>query len=213
MEIPPGHIPPPYENEEEAKSRLWEMWKLFAASQNYPAGTDSYVTDVYKAIVRRFFPEPGEELLFLGCGDGGEVEAAESLGHWAYGVTLNPNNVKFAREVLCLDHVYYMDGHFLPLNWANKFDGVFGFQYAEHMPSPVLMLVEVLRVLRKGGLGFFRTPGPRGYTLGANLHHHTAPIDVQAEGWMLKSGFVNVRVETLGPEDSAAHLDWWGYKP
>ncbi len=197
--------------------RLFETWGQLAAAQNYPGGTDDYPTNVQEAALKRFFypqvSRPKERLLYLGCGNGKEVAMARDFGFDAWGVTLNENNIRHAEEVLGLQNVFMFDAHLMPLEWADQFDGVFGFQFLEHSWAPIIMLVEVLRVLKPGGLAYFETPGPATWTLDANLHHITCPIDVQAHGWLMKAGFSDPHVEVLGDVTAARHLAIWGRKP
>lgn len=204
-----NHVPPPYS--EDAADRLFAVWQAFAASQNYSGGVDIYVTNDKEPPVREFFPSPSK-LLFLGCGGGAEVKMAIDMGHDAWGVTLNPNNEKHAREVFGLRNIWYGDAHLMPEEWADSFDGAFGFQFLEHSPAPIIMLLEVRRVLRPGGLAYFETPGPKGWTLDSNLHHTTCPTVEQVGGWLLKAGFVDSHVKQLGPEDAARHIAFRGRK-
>jgi SAM-dependent methyltransferase len=152
------------------------------------------------------------KLLFLGCGNGTEVKRTLEMGHDSWGVTLNPNNSVWAREELGLWNVYYHDAHLNPVEWNGSFDGVLGFQFLEHTPSPILLLMEVERILRPGGITYFETPGPEGFTGGSNLHHVTCPTRTQAHGWMLKVGFTDIQVEEIGPPDAARHLSIFGRK-
>ncbi len=206
-----GHIPPPYPDG--SAERLFGAWKQAIAAQNYPGGTDAYGGSEAVAAIRRFFPTGRATLLFLGCGDGTEVRHALDAEHDGWGVTLNPNNVRWARDKLGLEHVYYLDAHLLPEEWAGAFDGVMGFQFLEHTPAPIILLLEALRVLKPGGLVYFETPGPDGFTMAESLHHFTCPTRIQAEGWMLKAGFIEVSVEEIGPTDAARHLGIFGRKP
>lgn len=205
-----GHIPPPYPPD--AADRLLTLWKQAIAAQNYPRGSDQHVTEAQEAALRRFFPSPSK-LLFLGCGDGSEVKVAKNLGHDAWGATLNLGNVRYAAETLGLEHIFYLDAHILPPEWSESFDGVLGFQYLEHSPAPILMLLEVYRILRSGGWCWFETPGPEGWTMDDNPHHFTCPTAVQARGWLLKTDFRDVLAEEIGPPDAARHLGFGGRKP
>lgn len=206
-----GHEVPPYASG--AEGRLFALWRQAIAAQNYPGGSDAHTGDSAAEACRRFFPLK-VKLLFLGCGDGTEVKRAADLGHDAWGVTLNPNNMKHAKEYLGLENVYFFDAHTeMPQEWSATFDGVMGFQFMEHSPAPVLMLAEVWRVLRPGGLAHFETPGPEGWTLDENPHHFTCPTYEQARGWLQKADFVNIVVEELGPPDAARHLGFQGHRP
>lgn len=210
LSLPENFVPPPYA--EGSAGRLFAIWTQFAASQNYPNGVDEYPTTTQESAVRQFFPSPAK-LLFLGCGGGAEVKMATDLGHDAWGVTLNRNNEQHARDALGLSHVWFGDAHLMPEQWADSFDGALGFQFLEHSPAPIIMLLEVLRVLRSGGIAYFETPGPAGWTLDQNLHHITCPIVEQAQGWLLKTGFVDSQVKQLGSTEAARHLAFWGRKP
>lgn len=207
-----GHEVPPYAPG--AEGRLFALWRQAIAAQNYPLGRDEYEGSEAVAAIERFFPNGKAKLLFLGCGDGTEVKQAADRAHDAWGVTLNHNNVKHAKEHLGLENVYFFDAHTeMPQEWSETFDGVMGFQFMEHSPAPILMLAEVWRVLKPRGLAYFETPGPKGWTLDENPHHFTCPTYEQARGWLQKADFVDIVVEELGPSNAARHLGFRGRRP
>lgn len=207
-----GHVPPPYAPYQ--FERLIEYWKVISAAQNYPFGRDEYQGIEAVNACQKYLSKPSK-ILFLGCGDGTEVHRAiEELGHDAWGVTLNPNNVHHAQEILGLESVYYHDCHLTPREWEGQFDAVMGFQLLEHTPAPIILLMEVDRVLKRGGFCYFETPHPVKYTMDDNLHHVTCPIKEQAVGWLLKTGFVDISVEVLTDAPEAArYLGIYGRKP
>lgn len=209
LHIGPGHTPPIYHPD--TAERLFAVWQEMAAAQHYPQGPDHHTGDEAYNACTKYLYKPSRVLL-LGCGDGTEVARVKSLGHDAWGVTLNPNNAVYAKDTLKLQHIYMHDAHFNPVEWEETFDAVMGFQFLEHSPAPLILLLEVERILRQGGICYFETPGPEGWTMDRNPHHFQCPTKPQALGWLLKAGFIDVEVEELGSSDAARHLGIFGVK-
>lgn len=82
-----------------------------------------------------------QRVLLLGCGDGEDVKIFKELGFETLAFDVNRSDYT---DLLA-------DAHFLPFK-NESFDLVFSMQVLEHVHSPWLVVQEVFRVTKKGGL-------------------------------------------------------------
>jgi SAM-dependent methyltransferase len=98
-------------------------------------------------------------LLDVGCGAGNLLQAARKNGWDAQGVDVAANSIKHVREL-------GFEGFHGELQQANlppqHFDVITAAEILEHLAEPRLLLQEVARVLRPGGLFWTTTPHARG---------------------------------------------------
>lgn len=141
-------------------------------------------------------------LLVLGCGVGHDLAWARANGWNATGITLGPMNVAVAREWggVPPDAIRFEDMHLTALE-SGSFDAAIGLHVLEHSWAPLMLLLEVARLLRPGGWAFFRTPQAQDFTGGQELHHVLCPTPRQVRGLMEKAGFKGVEATVDGVED------------
>lgn len=99
------------------------------------------------------------KILDIGCGVAHTVKILRDMGKYAYGITINTDEVKESIERLKLDpeKVELGDVHDLP--WVDgTFDGVILWEIIEHVLSPQAVIWEAARVLRNGGKLMLFTP-------------------------------------------------------
>lgn len=119
-------------------------------------------------------------ILDVGCGSGSFVREMEQLGWEAYGLELNPEAVRYARDHMDLK---VSEGSLPSLKLeAGFFDVVTMFDSFEHMPNPREVLDDVHRILAPGGLLIMNTPnfnsfyrkvfGDRWFNVAAPLHYY-----------------------------------------
>ncbi len=111
-------------------------------------GADArFVADLAGPLVDLLAPQPGEDILDLGCGDGALTETIAASGAHVLGVDGSADMVRAARargiRALC------MDGQSLTLDAT--FDAVFSNAALHWMPDAPAVLRGVRRVLRPGG--------------------------------------------------------------
>src|SRR5688572_26748380 len=92
---------------------------------------------------------PGERLLEIGCGEGGNLFHLRDRGAALYGVDYSPGKVGFARRAACAN-VLVADALRLPFR-DGEFDAVLIRDLLHHLPGGEGALSEAFRVLRPGG--------------------------------------------------------------
>lgn len=194
----PGWKHTKYQSSEEEKRALTNVWNYLIEAQNGMDIDDYVLIPEYNKITMYVMPfvKPPAKLLILGTGTGREVAMARELGYDAFGTSLAPRNIFFAKEMVGVE-VFYCDNHFLPFP-DKSFDCIAGFQVLEHTISPLIMLLECNRLLKEEGWCIMETPPAVSHTMEENLHHTLCPIPVQAEGLFLKSNFNNIQLLKKG---------------
>jgi SAM-dependent methyltransferase len=93
---------------------------------------------------------PGERLLEIGCGEGGNLfHLRNGQSTTLYGVDFSPAKVAFAHRVAAA-HCAAADAAALPFADAT-FDAILIRDLLHHLPQPSLAIAEAHRVLRPGG--------------------------------------------------------------
>jgi len=144
----------------------------------------------------------------LGCGRGEWVELLVENGIEARGVDTNGLQVEQCRarnlDVAEQDLFEYLQ--YVPDNAAGA---VTGFHIIEHLSFNALtmLLNEVLRVLRPGGVAIFETPNPNNVVVGSNYFYldptHRHPLPAELMEFVFKNrGFEKVEVLPLHPWES-----------
>jgi SAM-dependent methyltransferase len=96
-----------------------------------------------------------QKILLVGCGPGYEaVVMQELLGCRVFGVDMNQKYDKWIRSCAQLQNY---DGIALPFK-NNVFDAVYSFHVLEHAVDASLLLGEISRVLKPGGIAWIGTP-------------------------------------------------------
>jgi len=93
----------------------------------------------------------GKDLLDLGCGFGGYSKAFLDASANVIGLDLSPINTQDKIPMVSGDALI------LPFN-DNSFDIVICASLIEHIPEPFLLLKEIYRVLKSGGLLYLSFP-------------------------------------------------------
>ena len=102
----------------------------------------------------------GTNLLDIGCAHGFFLFSASEAGYTTKGVEISQDAVAYARKEFGLD---IEAKPFEELRFAeNHFDVVTLWQVLEHVPYPLMMLKEVHRILKPGGLLVISTPNIEG---------------------------------------------------
>jgi 2-polyprenyl-3-methyl-5-hydroxy-6-metoxy-1,4-benzoquinol methylase len=102
----------------------------------------------------------GTDLLDIGCAQGFFLFSASKAGYTAKGVEMSAEAVAYARDEFGLD---VEDKPFEEVRLAEShFDVVTLWQVLEHVPYPLMMLKEVNRILKPGGLVVVSTPNIEG---------------------------------------------------
>lgn len=156
------------------------------------------------------------EVLDLGSGRGDWLELLRDEGIDARGIDTNPILVKASRasgfEVAAADALDHLGT--LPDQSVNA---ITGFHIVEHLSFEKLILLvqEIVRVLRPGGLVILESPSPENLVVAAcNFYAdptHRRPVYPHTLKFLLtNSGLSDVRLEFLHPVDDSPYRDGEG---
>lgn len=106
-----------------------------------------FVSDLGMPVVDLLSPQPGENILDLGCGDGALTVKLVELGCHVVGVDSSPEMIAAARSLGLSAHV--MDGQ--SLRFTHEFDAVFSNAALHWMKNPERVIAGVWRALKPGG--------------------------------------------------------------
>lgn len=99
-------------------------------------------------------------ILDIGCGTGSALDAAREQGLQTYGIELNPNA---AAETRSLGHtVFSVLIHELDSQWTGRFDMISLNQVLEHVPDPVALVTDCVRLLSARGVIAIAVPSSTG---------------------------------------------------
>jgi len=115
-----------------------------------------------KALSILDFPAP---MLDFGCGDGMFTEAVFGKQPGIIGCDIARAELPSARESgVYAPGVQFADGHHLPYK-TGGFGSVYSNSVIEHIPDPQHVLLELARILRKGGLLVLTVPSDKFHAL------------------------------------------------
>ena len=187
-------------------------------------GVDPQLHELYVALEDRFrgsreeikercheylpYVKDSAPVIDLGCGRGEWLELLAESGIEARGVENNPLQVRKCTDrgldVVEQDLFAYL--RTLPDKSAGA---ITGFHIIEHVSfnALVLLLNEVLRILRPGGVAIFETPNPENVIVGSNYFYldptHRHPLPTELMEFLFKNrGFEHVELLMLHPWES-----------
>lgn len=164
-----------------------------------------FVQTRLEEITAEFAPyRDTNRLLDIGCGAGNLLIAARKHGWNAHGLDVSSNAVKHVRGL----GFEVFQGELAEAKFPDQyFDVITAAEFLEHLPEPRLVLAEIARLLRPGGLLWTTTPHARGLSgrvLGVKWRCIWPPEHLQLfSAGGLKSllrdvGFRAIRVQTTG---------------
>lgn len=123
---------------------------------------------VYKPLLDRIslFTRKGK-LLDIGCSNGSFVHSAQKMGWQAFGMELEKKSIEIARSFGLTVFTKDLMTQALP---AGSFQVVTMWQVLEHLADPIMILNEIRRILKPGGVLALSTP------------------NISSIGWMLLKG-------------------------
>jgi len=127
-----------------------------AKNTHAPTVRDSFLRTAQSQLrlIKRY--ASGTNLLDVGCAQGFFLFHASKAGYSAKGIEISQDAVAYARKEFGLD---VESKPFEEVRFAeNHFDVVTLWQVLEHVPYPLMMLKEVHRILKPGGLLVVSTP-------------------------------------------------------
>ena len=183
-----------------------QMEKLYVALEDRFRGSRAEIKERF----REYLPYVKESapVIDLGCGRGEWVELLTESGIQARGVESNPLQVRQCTD-RGLDVVEKDLFVYLQTLSDNSAGAITGFHIIEHVSfnALVMLLNEVLRILRPGGVAIFETPNPENVIVGSNYFYldptHRHPLPTELMEFLFKNrGFENVELLMLHPWES-----------
>jgi O-antigen chain-terminating methyltransferase len=183
-----------------------QLEKLYVALEDRFRGSRAEIKERF----REYLPYVKDcgPVIDLGCGRGEWLELLTESGIEARGVESNPLQVRQCTDrgldVVEQDLFVYL--RTLP---DNSTGAITGFHIIEHVSfnALVLLLNEVLRILRPGGVAILETPNPENVIVGSNYFYldptHRHPLPTELMEFLFKNrGFENVELLMLHPWES-----------
>ncbi|MBS3934545.1 MAG: class I SAM-dependent methyltransferase [Sulfuritalea sp.] len=138
---------------DEPLSSSWADKLLGLVPWLYPAWKDSLQASVF-----HLHAQPGGCLLEVGCGSGAALQSMQQKGWRVTGLDFDEGAVNNARS----KGLDVRQGQLSAQEFADEsFDAVVMSHVIEHVPSPVELLAECRRILKKGGVLVALTPNAR----------------------------------------------------
>jgi len=144
------------------------------------------------------------KVLDIGCGYGAFVKVALEAGFDAYGVDLNPEHIHAGRSVLGLAQRLVL-GSIEELSEKFRQDEVFDlitlFEVIEHVEEPAVLIRNVLRLLKPGGIIAISCPNENRWQPTGRIfvdyppHHLTRWRPDTMRAFLERNGFVHVITE------------------
>ena len=154
-------------------------------------GTDTTDPEGMRQIVELFKkvapPETHKQILDIGAGDGTETNLLEEVGYEVIGITYGRENIRYALkkyEIMLVE----MDMHDLKFP-DEHFDGIFTVQSFEHAFAPWLVIIEMRRVLRDGGIVLIDVPDANDQAMLDTIWHTNVLFPNQIHTLFKKAGF------------------------
>ena len=157
-------------------TRTGQTWNTEAYAAN-----GRFVANLASAVVELLNPQPGEQILDLGCGDGALTEQISATGAIVLGVDASPTMLAAARQRNL--QVEHHDAMALP--YHHQFDAVFSnatLHWVTGISGQQAMLAGIHRALRPGGR-FVAEMGGHGNiaAIRTALQATLAPFHIDAE--------------------------------
>jgi len=96
-----------------------------------------------------------KNFLDIGCGEGFCLIEAESRGWNAYGIDITDNRIPLAKK----ESIKFINSDLINAHLPdNFFDAVYVDSVLEHVINPYEYLIEIKRILKKGGILYFAVP-------------------------------------------------------
>jgi len=149
----------------------------------------------------RFLPKwkPGANVLDIGCGNGMFLKLAKEVGWNAYGADPDPQ----ARLIGQAEGIEIRQGGIESFSEKENFFEVITLSHViEHVPDPVKLIAECLKLLKPGGQLYIDTPNIQSFghrTFGRNWFHLDPPRHLTIFNWralehtLLRLGYIKLK--------------------
>jgi len=161
---------------------------------------------------------PGSAVVDAGCGLGYGAEMLAASRHTVIGVDVNDDVIREAAATYPAARFVAADVLSLPFRDAT-FDAAVCFEVIEHVRDPRLLVDELARVLRPGGLLFISTPNARMERLHARSEgyaenpYHVSPLGPRALRGLLREAGLRVRLYGQARDRGILHVLFQGIDP
>lgn len=144
----------------------FKEWKTLYENDYFGNQTDWLIKKREKELNERFSRLKQkskiniETFLDVGCGEGKTLAKAQALGWEAWGVDVVDNRSKEARH----ENIRFKAGTFVNANFPDDyFDCIYCDSVLEHVLNPVEYLIEIHRILKKGGVVYIGVPNEESF--------------------------------------------------
>ena len=146
------YINPRHIKEEEKKFYTFRCYE----SENIRIWRDAKIKLFEKALEKIKVYKDRGKLLDIGCGMGYFLKIAQQKGWQTFGVELSKKAGSFAKEKLGLN---IFQGEVIEAGFeSGSFDVITLWNVLDHLHDPVRELIEIGRILKRGGLIYLRLP-------------------------------------------------------
>jgi SAM-dependent methyltransferase len=146
-------------------------------------------------------------ILDVGCGEGQIIRLAKENGWEVVGQEFSNDAVKFVRETYGLE---VLEGDLRDINLPDEyFDAVVMLNVIEHLTDPLGYLIEIKRILKKGGLLYIGTPNVYHSKvlwpyIPEHIYHFSNPT---LKNILNKAGFGVVTITTRNKHDAMIYFE------
>ncbi len=170
----------------------WQrMMRIPMKVESNGAGNDDSASEGFVPLIKTFTqyapPAQYKKVLNLGAGAGPETKLLKESGYEPLGITFGKDNIKMGKEKYGVELVE-MDMHDLHLP-DKSFDACFSVQVMEHAFSPWMVVLELRRVLRDGGIVFMDIPDAADESMNKTIWHTSVLFPKQWIYLFEKAGF------------------------
>ncbi len=186
----------------EDRERLKQFYKT---SRDYKKLLDAHSRDYLQPYVDTVnkYVKPNSRILDIGCGNGLSAYMLSERGHWVIGSDISPFFLADAAH-LQNNNLRYQACDALDLPFVDgSFDAVCSNELIEHVPDAARAILEMMRVLRKGGtlviMGpnlcspFWAAIDLANMIMGKGGRHQWAETKLQALRWGVRNLLLSLR--------------------
>jgi SAM-dependent methyltransferase len=138
-----------------------EEWQ-YLYNEDYFSGRSKYNNKIKEKdsrqrikIISKYVPHKIHNFLDIGCGEGYSLIEAKKKGWNVHGIDISDHRIYQAKN----ESINFIKSDLLKANFpSDYFDAIFLDSVLEHLTNPAEYLVEIRRILKKGGVLYIGVP-------------------------------------------------------